>query len=326
MTHRGAYNATPDTAVSGSSVPIFTDAKGRLNTLAVPTTNDGVPVTSANPLLCLSVDAAADRRIQEEILLAWQDIRDLLQESPFIFDSGPSGEGNPTKPGGGGYASTNDLDAIPGLAIWLNFQAANVTKDGSNRVSNVLNRGNVAGASAAVQATGAKQPLWLSSAGMGRDTIFLDGARYLTGTMAAGTTWTMVVAMQINATGTDGCVDLQPVAGVNAAGFTLIQSGGAIVAARNADGATFKAEVTGVARVFSCDTNGSAGHIWVDQATGAVGGAVAIGSCLSYTIGAQSDGTGGLVGGILEVAIYNSVLSTNDRLFAEAKMKQRWGI
>ncbi len=79
MIFRGMYFATPDTAVTGSSVPILTDPTGRLRVLATPTTNDGVAITSANPMSVQMTDSNDTRRMQEEILFVLNDIRELLR-------------------------------------------------------------------------------------------------------------------------------------------------------------------------------------------------------------------------------------------------------
>jgi hypothetical protein len=82
---------------------------------------------------------------------------------------------------------------IPGLALWINANAANVTKDGSNRVSAATDlSGNGRTAS---QGTGAAQPLWVPGGVNGKDVLTFDGARSLvTGAFALNQPTTVFIS------------------------------------------------------------------------------------------------------------------------------------
>ncbi len=219
------------------------------------------------------------------------------------------------------FSKAASPSAIAGLSIWLDFAATYVTKDGSNRVSAVTNRGS--GGNAA-QGTGGNQPLWVASAQNGLPGLSFDGSRWMDGIMTGFTDCTVIAAMQVDS-GNTVSIDCVPTALVTYTGVKFYHGAATSYFFRVGDSGASKASDAGT-KVRTGDSSASTGHIWIDQSAGGAGGAIAQASLDNYTIGANAAHTEGMTGTILEVCIYDSVLSAGDRDYVEDFLKAKYSI
>ncbi len=191
------------------------------------------------------------------------------------------------------------------LAFWYNSQAANVTKDGSDRVSAVADlSGN---ARHLAQGNGTLQPLWVSAARNGRDTLRYNGVYkilsgafqldqpstvFIVGHTTIDTTRYMIDANDVNARAIRvSATALQILGGAPAAGAQVLPS---------ATWSVMYGVYSGAASVVSINGTESAVTTGTATASGVI-------------IGSAGDGTALMVGDIAEAVGFTGALSAGNR-------------
>lgn len=217
------------------------------------------------------------------------------------------------------------------VSVYHTFESANVTKDGSNRVSSIVNQGL---GTASVQAVAGNKGLWLANAFNGFPGLQLTTDDFYLATIAGQTACTVIwCMMQALAAPTQQCPYMlasgagQPTTGVFSqyvSGITLgsFRSG---LASATGTNATTKRNWLGAFRVFAATYNNNACREWIDLSEATPNAATqVIPSCIRSYLGCRGNSTVFMEGTYLAYLVTNVELPVADIYSGMYEMKGKY--